>query len=331
MLTPALYRTRITHLRRAPVHHYFEHRGYSWYVDIDQLPQLPRWLRPFARFDARDHLEGGPNTHCANVSTPFWPSMASTLCGGRVTALMQARVLGYVFNPLTLYWCHDATVSLRHVVAEVHNTYGGRHAYLLPPPGDQPRDGAKKLYVSPFNDVDGHYLVRAPRPAGSRTGRAISLHREDQPAFVATLRGTVGRRHCRPGAQATVRRAAGAADGRDRNPRPGNDVVAATRPRRGAHRVSREAKSRTAVTIELAETDSTAIDPEPLAGRGQGAPRPAGRGDLPSVLIRSGGGTATGAAGLSGRHGRSAPPIRPCRRWWSTVPTRWPAGSADTG
>ena len=46
MLTAALYRTRITHLRRAPVHHYFEHRGYSWYVDIDRLPQLPRWLRP---------------------------------------------------------------------------------------------------------------------------------------------------------------------------------------------------------------------------------------------------------------------------------------------
>ena len=56
MLTPALYRTRVTHLRRAPVRHYFEHRGYSWYVDIDNLPRLPRWLRPFARFDACDHL-----------------------------------------------------------------------------------------------------------------------------------------------------------------------------------------------------------------------------------------------------------------------------------
>ena len=42
-------------------------------------------------------------------------------------------MLGYVFNPLTLYWCHDADGVLRHVIAEVHNTYGGRHAYLLPP------------------------------------------------------------------------------------------------------------------------------------------------------------------------------------------------------
>ena len=78
MLTSALYRTRITHLRRAPVHHYFEHRGYSWYVDIDRLPQLPRWLRPFARFDAADHLRAARRTtHCGNASTHSSPSAAS--------------------------------------------------------------------------------------------------------------------------------------------------------------------------------------------------------------------------------------------------------------
>ena len=47
-------------------------------------------------------------------------------------------MLGYVFNPLSIFWCHDAR-ALRHVIAEVHNTYGGRHAYLLPPTGDDRR------------------------------------------------------------------------------------------------------------------------------------------------------------------------------------------------
>ena len=102
---------------------------------------------------------------------------------------MQARVLGYVFNPISLYWCHDAGGTVRHIIAEVHNTYGGRHAYLLPPDSDQPAIVMKKLYVSPFNDVDGHYLVRAPRPDENLDVR-ISLHRDNQPAFVATLRGT---------------------------------------------------------------------------------------------------------------------------------------------
>jgi DUF1365 family protein len=189
VLTPALYRTRITHLRRAPVHHYFEHTGYSWYVDIDRLPQLPRWLRPFARFDARDHLDGAPNDSLRQRIDAFLAERGIDLRGGRINALMQARVLGYVFNPLTLYWCHDANGVLRHVVAEVHNTYGGRHAYLLPPDGDRPAMVRKRLYVSPFNDVDGYYLVRAPLPDAELDVR-ISLHRDNQPAFVATMRGS---------------------------------------------------------------------------------------------------------------------------------------------
>lgn len=190
MLT-ALYRTRITHLRRAPVHHYFEQRGYSWYVDIDDLPQLPRWLQPFARFEAADHLSppsGGDDTLRARVDG-YLAERGIELPGGTVTALMQARVLGYVFNPLSVFWCHDGNGVLRHVIAEVHNTYGGRHAYLLPPTGDQPAAVKKALYVSPFNEVDGYYLVRAPLP-DAELDVTISLHRENKPAFVATLDGT---------------------------------------------------------------------------------------------------------------------------------------------
>jgi DUF1365 family protein len=188
-LTSALYRTRITHLRRAPVHHYFEHHGYSWYVDIDRLPQLPRWLRPFARFDASDHLDGAPNDSLRQRIDAFLAERGIDLHGGRITALMQAKVLGYVFNPLTLYWCHDTQGVVRHIVAEVHNTYGGRHAYLLSPHDDHPARVRKRLYVSPFNDVDGYYLVRAPLPDAELDVR-ISLHRDNQPAFVATMRGT---------------------------------------------------------------------------------------------------------------------------------------------
>lgn len=186
----ALYRTRITHLRRAPVHHYFEQRGYSWYVDIDNLPRLPRWLQPFARFEAADHLSPraeGEDTLRARVDG-YLAERGIELPGGTVTALLQARVLGYVFNPLSVFWCHDGQGELRHVIAEVHNTYGERHAYLLPPTGDQPVAVKKALYVSPFNEVDGYYLVRAPLP-GEELDVTISLHRENTPAFVATLSG----------------------------------------------------------------------------------------------------------------------------------------------
>lgn len=84
-MTAALYRTRITHLRRAPVHHYFEHRSYSWFVDLDALPRLPpRWLRPFAKFDARDHLWGGTTTTpCAAASMRSSPTRESTCRAAR--------------------------------------------------------------------------------------------------------------------------------------------------------------------------------------------------------------------------------------------------------
>ncbi|BBX90723.1 DUF1365 family protein [Mycolicibacterium boenickei] len=186
MLTPALYRTRITHVRRAPVHHRFSYRGYCWYVDLDRLPQLPRWLRAFARFEADDHFAGGPKDSLRQRVDTFLWSHDVDLAGGRVTALLQARVLGYVFNPLSLYWCHDAAGALRYVIAEVHNTYGRRHAYLLP--AGQPARVPKRMYVSPFNAVEGYYQVRAPKP-GEHVAVTVSLHRQGHPPFVATLRG----------------------------------------------------------------------------------------------------------------------------------------------
>jgi DUF1365 family protein len=192
MTRPALYRTRITHLRRAPVHHYFEQRGYSWYVDLDHLPRLPRLLRPFAKFEARDHLSTPPAPGVTDTLRhrvdAFLAGHGIDLQGGTITALLQARVLGYVFNPISIYWCHDTQGVMQHVVAEVHNTYGGRHAYLLPPTGDAPAAVRKALYVSPFNDVDGYYLVRAPLP-DAEVDVTISLHRDNTPAFVATLHG----------------------------------------------------------------------------------------------------------------------------------------------
>ena len=180
MLT-ALYRTHHAPAP-GPVHHYFEHRGYSWYVDVDQLPRLPRWLRPFARFDARDHFcDGERMTHCGNGSTRSWPSRISSRRPRHRAA--QARVLGYVFNPLSLYWCRRRRCCATWWPKCTTPTAAGTPICCHPTTAGG--DGAKKLYVSPFNDVDGYYLVRAPLP-DAELDVTISLHRDNQPAFVAT-------------------------------------------------------------------------------------------------------------------------------------------------
>jgi DUF1365 family protein len=191
MLTPAIYRTTVSHSRQAPVRHSFEYRSYSWYVDVDDLPRLPWWLRSFAGFRASDHF----SDHFANPQhgslrdrlSVFFADRNLAAPEGRITALLQPRVFGYVFNPLSVFWCHDRDGRLRHVIAEVHNTYGERHAYLLPP-ADLPVITAKKFYVSPFNAVDGYYLVQAPRP-DSEVDITVELRRDRAPAFTANLRG----------------------------------------------------------------------------------------------------------------------------------------------
>lgn len=176
----AIYPTRVTHLHRSPVHHYDEHASYSWYVDIDDLPRLPRWVQPFARFEAIDHLEGGPQDTLRQRVEAFLERNGVRLTGGRVTALLMPRVLGRSFAPLSLFWCHDATGALRAVIAEVQEIHGGRKAYLLPPGEHDP---------VALNDC----LLRAPEP-DEALNLTLSLHQDGaagrQAAMVATWRGT---------------------------------------------------------------------------------------------------------------------------------------------
>ena len=200
--TAALYECRIEHRRCTPLRYGFAHRTYLWWVDIDDLPRPPWWLRPLAGFRAADHL-GDPAASLRANLTGFLARHGIDLAGGPVRMLTQARVLGHVFNPLTLYWCGPRDGRGPCVVAEVHNTYGERHCYLLRPDGEGRATVPKRFYVSPFFGVDGTYRMRLPEP-DARLAVTITLDLPGRPgAFTATLRG---RRH--PATPATLARAA---------------------------------------------------------------------------------------------------------------------------
>ena len=81
------------------------------------------------------------------------------LPGGRMTMSATRGALGYVFNPLRLFWCHDPTGRLCCVIAEVHNTYGEALRYLSLPDDAGRAETEKKFYVSPFYPVDGFYRI----------------------------------------------------------------------------------------------------------------------------------------------------------------------------
>jgi DUF1365 family protein len=191
-VTAGLFECEIGHTRTTPIRNSFRYRSYLWLVDVDQLPRPPRPLGLLAGFRAEDHLGSDPSRTIRQNLDAYLATEGVDLRGGRVLMLTAARVLGHVFNPLSVYWCHDPAGDLACVVAEVHNTYGGRHCYLLRTDAHGRVDVQKDFYVSPFEPASGAtYRMSLPEPA-DRLDLTITLHRPGAAPFVTGVRG---RRH----------------------------------------------------------------------------------------------------------------------------------------
>lgn len=188
--TPQIYRSTITHTRRAPLKNRFTNTSHLWLVDLDDLPDHG----PLGRFVARDHLGDPERTIRQNVEaflaseTPRLGRSVAT--GGRILMASNARAFGYNFNPISVFWCYEANGDLAACVVEVHNTYGDRHAYLVHPDADGRAQVAKGMYVSPFHGTDGHYELTVPEPT-DRLLVSVRLVTEDGTRFDAVLRGDV--------------------------------------------------------------------------------------------------------------------------------------------
>jgi DUF1365 family protein len=181
-----IYSTSIVHARTTPIQHRFRHRSHTWLVDLDGLPRLGPLSR-LASFESRDHL-GNPDRTLRENLDAFLSTQGIDLGGGRILMLAMPRVLGTVFNPISVYWCHTADGRLACNVVEVHNTYGDRHAYLVHADERGHAEVDKALYVSPFNDVSGRYRLTIPVP-GETVQVQVVLERPDHAPFVAGLRG----------------------------------------------------------------------------------------------------------------------------------------------
>jgi len=110
--------------------------------------------------------------------------------GGRILMVANARAFGYNFNPISVFWCHDASGDLAATVVEVHNTYGDRHAYLVHPDAAGHAMVTKAMYVSPFHGTDGHYELTVPVP-GEKLQISVRLVTSGGARFDAALRGDV--------------------------------------------------------------------------------------------------------------------------------------------
>ncbi|MGD9960010.1 FAD-dependent oxidoreductase [Nocardioides sp.] len=184
---PRVYDTTIRHTRRTPWKRAFTHRSRTWLVDLDHLPDHGI----LGRFEARDHL-GDPAASLRGNLETFLAAHDIAIPGGQILMAANARALGHSFNPISVFWCHDASGALAATVVEVHNTYGDRHAYLVHPDEQGRASTPKSMYVSPFHGTDGTYELAVPVPGNRTADRlqiAVTLHTDDGAVFSASLSG----------------------------------------------------------------------------------------------------------------------------------------------
>ncbi|AWK89963.1 DUF1365 domain-containing protein [Azospirillum thermophilum] len=181
----ALYVGTVVHRRLKPVRHRLSYRVFSLLADLEELPELDRRLRLFSHnragllgFRDRDHGPGDGRPLRAWADAQL--DRAGIEGGGPVRILCFPRVLGFVFNPLSVWFCHRRDGSLSAILHEVTNTFGQRHSYLIPaavgPDGLVRQSCDKRFYVSPFMAMETAYQFRI-RPPGEHL--AVAIHQTD--------------------------------------------------------------------------------------------------------------------------------------------------------
>lgn len=200
-MTSLIYQGEVTHARLSPVQHNFRYPVYFYGFDLDELPELARRnplfgynrLRPVAIHD-RDYLTPG-NEPIRDKLTKILLDSGIETAPGRVVLVTAARYLNYVFNPISFFYCYDKTGELFCVLAQVNNTFGEMHLYLLSQPlAESADDGRlqfvndKQFHVSPFFSRDGHYLFHLTEPEQSLDNQ-LDFHQGGQLVLVARMRG----------------------------------------------------------------------------------------------------------------------------------------------
>lgn len=189
----ALYVGQVMHRRTRPREHRLRYRIFSLLLDLDEIDLLAKRIRLFSRgrfnlfaFYDRDYATGTHEPLHAQVER-YLAAAGMDLGGGPIRLLTMPRILGFAFNPLSVYFCHDRQGALRAVLYEVNNTFGQRHSYLLPveqADGAIRQSCAKHFHVSPFMGMDMRYAFRLAPPA-ERLSLAITGSDEDGPLITA--------------------------------------------------------------------------------------------------------------------------------------------------
>ncbi len=193
-----LYRGTLAHTRPAEPRHAFRYPVCFFALDLDEVDDLARRLRLFSRnranlvsfFDA-DHM-GRVDRSAKENARQVAEGARGPGAAERIVVVTNLRVLGYVFNPISWFFCHSADGARTCVLAEVSNTFGERHMYVLAD-GEERGDrtiysAVKRLHVSPFLPMDLDYTFAVTEP-GERFEASIVARQGERTRLSATIEG----------------------------------------------------------------------------------------------------------------------------------------------
>jgi uncharacterized protein len=175
-MNSCLYECSVFHRRLVPQGHEFTYRIFWFALDLDELSALPRRVAGFHHnepglyeFRDSDHLPLGEGDARANAEK-FLAAEGVTDKPARIVLVTNTRCLGYIFNPIAIWYCFRADGSPLAAIAEVGNTFGELKPYLVPWTGTEfHRRTPKHFYVSPFSELDLEFDFRFALP-GERLG-----------------------------------------------------------------------------------------------------------------------------------------------------------------
>jgi hypothetical protein len=197
-LHSALYVGEVVHQRVHAFSHRLRYRLWMVLADLDELDGLQDRLRLLRRrafglitLRTTDHgdrsgrpLRGQIERHLAEAGID--------IAGGPIRLLTMPRILGYGFNPISVFFCHTPDGTLAALLYEVTNTFRERHSYLVAVPangtGPVRQTVEKQFFVSPFMDSDLTYDFTV-RPPGDAVSVVVALRRGDAPILTASFTG----------------------------------------------------------------------------------------------------------------------------------------------
>jgi len=165
-MNSCLYECAIRHDRHSPKRYQFVHKIFMFYLDLDELPQLSRfsWLLGYNQprayeFKDQDHVASGFASVKENILAFLKAQGVSTKIH-RIQLMTNVRTFGYIFNPVSFYFCFDTEGNPVCVVSEIGNTFGELKYFYLGPEKKSAKafsdTQVKYYYISPFTDLDNH-------------------------------------------------------------------------------------------------------------------------------------------------------------------------------